>query len=586
MQKYFDAVLTSSGTPAAGASVSVTVTATGLPATIYSDNGSTVIAGSTVTADASGEYAFYAANGRYTLTISYAGYVAEVRSDVVLFDPADAIPMNVTDYGAKGDGVTNDTAAIQAAINAAQAANRTLYFASGTYRFTTLTISANVHITGDEPSGTILRQISGTNANAVTIASTVVQNPIIENLTIDGNRSGNSSGNGLHLPDHAEPNPNVTYGFSVVLRNVYIQNCADRCLYIGVNRNMGHAENTEFKRGDSLVYITESSDWRFMHCRFGFPLDGIGLEVESGADNAFVACSMFGALAYPMVKLGTVSSSPTKLVGCTMNGNQREGLLIEGQTGIARSVGHIVMGCWFAENGLETDNTYSHIRCTDTSGASFIGNNFRYGGSGAKPKYLLETTGAAGYHEWVGNTWNQTTAPYGTAISNNTAYLRARLESLWVEGTTYLGALVNDLTANSLRVPQGTSGGNYVQIQGRAAGTGPDISAQGADTNINLKIYSKGTGAIEMVPGSSTRAARFMQVASAVNYTDIYGSATGQPLQIFANGTDTNIDIRFVPKGTGRVRFGTHTGTADTAVSGYIEIVDGGGTVRKLAVIT
>jgi hypothetical protein len=40
------------------------------------------------------------------------------------------------------------------------------------------------------------------------------------------------------------------------------------------------------------------------------------------------------------------------------------------------------------------------------------------------------------------------------------------------------------------------------------------------------------------------------------------------------------------PKGTGVVQFGTHTGTADTAISGYIEIKDAGGTTRKLAIIT
>lgn len=132
MQKYIDAVLTSSGTPAAGASVSVTVTATGLPATIYSDNGSTVISGSKVTTDASGEYAFYAANGRYTLTITYAGYVAEVRTDVVLFDPADAIPVSVKDYGAKGDGVTDDTLALQAALDS----DRVVGVPPGKYRIT------------------------------------------------------------------------------------------------------------------------------------------------------------------------------------------------------------------------------------------------------------------------------------------------------------------------------------------------------------------------------------------------------------------------------------------------------------------
>jgi hypothetical protein len=51
-------------------------------------------------------------------------------------------------------------------------------------------------------------------------------------------------------------------------------------------------------------------------------------------------------------------------------------------------------------------------------------------------------------------------------------------------------------------------------------------------------------------------------------------------------GTGDNIDMRFLPKGTGKVRFGTHAGTADAPVSGYVEIKDAAGTVRKLAVIS
>ena len=111
---------------------------------------------------------------------------------------------------------------------------------------------------------------------------------------------------------------------------------------------------------------------------------------------------------------------------------------------------------------------------------------------------------------------------------------------------------------------------------------GQGLWGPGRQLGVALGGEGDGTGAA----GGSTRAARFMPVASAVNYTDFYGSVAGQPLQIFANGSDTNIDIRLVPKGTGRVRFGTLTASADAPVSGYIEIVDSGGTVRKLAVIT
>lgn len=44
----------------------------------------------------------------------------------------DGAPVNVRDYGAVGDGTTDDAAAIQAAVNAATA-NQTVYFPAGTY---------------------------------------------------------------------------------------------------------------------------------------------------------------------------------------------------------------------------------------------------------------------------------------------------------------------------------------------------------------------------------------------------------------------------------------------------------------------
>ncbi len=46
--------------------------------------------------------------------------------------------LNVKDYGAIGDGVTNDSAAIQTAITAAKAANRAIFFPDGTYSIPTL----------------------------------------------------------------------------------------------------------------------------------------------------------------------------------------------------------------------------------------------------------------------------------------------------------------------------------------------------------------------------------------------------------------------------------------------------------------
>jgi polygalacturonase len=50
--------------------------------------------------------------------------------------PADANMLNVRNYGAKGDGVTDDTAAIRRAVQGNLTNHRTLFFPAGTYLVT------------------------------------------------------------------------------------------------------------------------------------------------------------------------------------------------------------------------------------------------------------------------------------------------------------------------------------------------------------------------------------------------------------------------------------------------------------------
>ena len=51
----------------------------------------------------------------------------------VSFSMINSAPVNVRDYGATGDGVTNDTIAVQAALTAAKAGSKILYFPKGNY---------------------------------------------------------------------------------------------------------------------------------------------------------------------------------------------------------------------------------------------------------------------------------------------------------------------------------------------------------------------------------------------------------------------------------------------------------------------
>lgn len=61
---------------------------------------------------------------------------------------------------------------------------------------------------------------------------------------------------------------------------------------------------------------------------------------------------------------------------------------------------------------------------------------------------------------------------------------------------------------------------------------------------------------------------------------------TAGNINVQAVGGSTDIDITLSPKGTGVVRMGTYTASSDAPVSGYITIKDHGGVTRKLAVIT
>lgn len=91
MQKRQDAIVNgSSGRPVVGATVTVTTIA-GVAATLYTANGTGLITGNSVTTDDNGRYFYYAADGRYTETISGIGITATVVTDIILEDPADGV---------------------------------------------------------------------------------------------------------------------------------------------------------------------------------------------------------------------------------------------------------------------------------------------------------------------------------------------------------------------------------------------------------------------------------------------------------------------------------------------------------------
>jgi hypothetical protein len=101
---------------------------------------------------------------------------------------------------------------------------------------------------------------------------------------------------------------------------------------------------------------------------------------------------------------------------------------------------------------------------------------------------------------------------------------------------------------------------NYVQVTGAATGGNPAITAQGSDGAINLVLSAKSTSSIYFYTNNLSTNSRHLDIihtGTVVNRFQITGSQTGNPVVLGVNGGDSDIDITLTPKGAGRVNITT-----------------------------
>jgi hypothetical protein len=157
-----------------------------------------------------------------------------------------------------------------------------------------------------------------------------------------------------------------------------------------------------------------------------------------------------------------------------------------------------------------------------------------------------------------------------------------------IVGTGGAGVIqfITNSSTEQFRVAHTASAVNYVQVTGAATGNPPIISSQGSDSTVAMLYVAKG-GQDHRFFSNTGNAEQFRVLHTAgtmANHGYATGAAAGASPVFGVRGSDTNIDLTLTPKGTGNVRFGTYTGTA-LSIAGYIEIKDAGGTIRKLAVV-
>lgn len=115
---------------------------------------------------------------------------------------------------AKGDGIVNDTAAIQAMINYVSGKKNYLFFPAGIYSVNQLTMKRNVSLVGQDRYQTIINLESGSNVDLLTGE---MGNCTISNLTLSANMPGQTQNCSVY-------NGNVT---SMLFDNVIFKNGFD-----------------------------------------------------------------------------------------------------------------------------------------------------------------------------------------------------------------------------------------------------------------------------------------------------------------------------------------------------------------------
>lgn len=114
---------------------------------------------------------------------------------------------------------------------------------------------------------------------------------------------------------------------------------------------------------------------------------------------------------------------------------------------------------------------------------------------------------------------------------------------------------------------------NYIQATGAATGNAPNFAVGGSDANVYFNYYTKGNGAHQFLTGGGLQLL-VGHVASAVNYAAITGGATGVRPKLYVDGSEANIGLNFAVKGTGSYRFDDGAGGVNLLVSSVTSAVN------------
>lgn len=251
---------------------------------------------------------------------------------------------NVLDYGAVGDNSTDDSAAIQAAIDAAETGSTgaIVYFPVGTYHIHTgLTVTAANIILSGEPGGLSQITMTGAGGSVLTITGHAC---VVRYLYITTSDHANA-GHGIYL--------NGAYGARLL--DVTTYNVQYHGVYAVSAYSMYTANCVFSAAGADATYAgfchgTDSNNVVHMRSRFYGSTDRTGCKVLAGTQIAFIGCDFSGGAAGTSTGLDVVFAYALSVKDCYFESNG--GYAIHIGSGASQPVGVMIEGCWINQNDI------------------------------------------------------------------------------------------------------------------------------------------------------------------------------------------------------------------------------------------